>query len=184
MRKIAFEIVQDGNIEQCRELCNELMIFQKSMAYFEPERFDAMNYETRMKKSYEAALERQVVVVKDSGVPVGYAFSAIDSLDGMKDSPFRLLPQRDDLPQKIGCLSNLYVKEEYRGTGLGSKLFDMSMAWLDSFEDVGLIYVFISNGNDDAYNFYIRRGFAYSHDVLGGFIKAVCLHKKIVPYSE
>ena len=36
-----------------------------------------------------------------------------------------------------------------------------------------LIYIFISNGNDDACDFYIRHGFSYSHDVLGSFIKAV-----------
>lgn len=136
-----------------------------------------MNFDSRMKKSYDAAMEKQVVVVKDNGIPVGYAFSTIDSLDSMRDSPFRLLPQWDDLPQKIGCLSNLYLKEEYRGTGLGSKLFDMSMDWLDSFADIDLIYVFISNGNDDAYNFYIRRGFTYSHEVLGGFIKAAYMRK-------
>jgi GNAT superfamily N-acetyltransferase len=154
------------------------MVFQRSKAHFEPERFDAMNFDTRMKLSYETALDKHVVVVKDDGVPVGYVFSTIDSLDSMRASPFQLLPQRDDLPQKIGCLSNLYLKEEYRGTGLGSKLFDMTMDWLESFSDIGLIYVFISNGNDDAYHFYIRHGFAYSHDVLGGFIKALYVRKK------
>lgn len=180
MRNIAFEIVQDGNIEQCRELCNELMAFQRSKALIEPERFDAMNFDTRMKRSYEGALDKQVVIVKDNGIPIGYAFSTIDSLDSMRMSPFQLLPQRDDLPPKIGCLSNLYLKERYRGTGLGSKLFDISMDWLDSFPDIDLIYVFISNGNDAAYNFYIGRGFAYSHDVLGGFIKAACKDRKQV----
>lgn len=38
MKGIMFEIIQDENIEQCRELCNELMLFQKSKAFFEPER--------------------------------------------------------------------------------------------------------------------------------------------------
>ena len=47
------------------------------------------------------------------------------------------------------------------------------MKWFEGFRDVPLIYIFISNGNDDAYDFYIRHGFSYSHDVLGGFIKAV-----------
>jgi GNAT superfamily N-acetyltransferase len=174
MRNITFEIIEHGDIGQCRGLCNELMAFQKSKARFGSERFDAMNFDTRMRRSYEGALEKQVVVVKDDGVPVGYVFSTIDSLESMRRSPFHLLPERDDLPPKIGCLSNLYLRPEYRGTGLGSKLFGMSMDWLGSFTDVGLIYVFVSNGNDEAYDFYIKRGFAYSHDVLGGFIKAAC----------
>jgi GNAT superfamily N-acetyltransferase len=181
MKNITFEIVRDGNIEQCRELCNELMSFQRSKAFIEPERFDAMNFDTRMKKSYEGSLDKQVVVVKDAGVPVGYVFSTIDTLDSMRGPPFQFLPQRADLPERIGCLSNLYLKEGYRGAGLGSKLFDMSMDWLDGFSDIGLIYVFVSNGNEDAYNFYIRRGFAYSHDVLGGFIKAASKCKEHGP---
>jgi GNAT superfamily N-acetyltransferase len=174
MKGITFEIAQDGNIEQCRELCNELMAFQKSKARFEPERFDAMNFDTRMKRSYDAALDKQAVVAKDGGVAIGYVFSTIDSLRSMQDSPFGLLPKRHDLPPKIGCLSNLYLKDKYRGNGLGSKLFDMSMEWFDSIDDVYLVYVFISNGNDEAYHFYAKRGFVFSHDVLGGFIKALC----------
>ncbi|CUU48826.1 hypothetical protein [Clostridium beijerinckii] len=67
MENITIEIVRDGNIEQCRELCNELMAFQKSKATIEPERFDAMTFETRMKKSYENSLESQIIVVKDNG---------------------------------------------------------------------------------------------------------------------
>ena len=28
MKSVAIEVITDGNIEQCRELCNELMVFQ------------------------------------------------------------------------------------------------------------------------------------------------------------
>jgi hypothetical protein len=51
------------------------------------------------------------------------------------------------------------------------------MRWLTSFDDVCLIYVFISNGNEAAYRFYTAHGFVFSHDVLGGFIKAVSMVK-------
>lgn len=82
-------------------------------------------------------------------------------------------PNWDHLPVKVGLLNNLYVREEYRAMKLGSKLFDLSMEWLESFEDVDLIFIYISNGNEAALNFYLSRGFTYSHDVFGGFIKAV-----------
>ncbi len=178
MQGITFEVAHDGDIEQCRSLCNELMAFQKSKAYIEPERFDSMDFDTQMKSSYESALDKQVVVVKDKGIPVGYAFTTVDLLDSLREAPFQLLPERNDLPQKIGCLSNIYLKEGYRGFGFGSKLFQMSMEWLNGFADVPLIYIFISNGNVDAYNFYTEHGFMFSHDVLGGFIKAVCKYKE------
>ncbi|WP_205700005.1 hypothetical protein [Cohnella luojiensis] len=79
-------IIKDGNIEQCRELCNELMAFQKSMATIGPEIFDAMNFDTRMKKSYESAIDSQVIVVKDNGFPVGYVFSTIENIESSKNT--------------------------------------------------------------------------------------------------
>lgn len=175
MGNITIEVVKDGNIEQCRELCNELMAFQKSRATIEPERFDTMNFDTRMKKSYESSLENQVIVVKDDDIPVGYVFSTIEDTERSKGSGeySGLYPEWDTIPKKVGCLSNLYFQDKYRGMGLGSKLFEMSMEWLESFPDVDLIFIYVSNGNDTALNFYLNRGFTYSHDVFGGFIKAV-----------
>ena len=185
MGTITIEVVSDGNIEPCRELCNELMAYQKSMATLAPEAFDTMNFDTRMKKSCESAVASQVVVVKDDGVPVGYVFSTIDRMHEGKSSVPQWAPVDDpencqgfypdweQLPEKYGCLNNLYLRDGYRSMGLGSKLFSMSMEWLESFEDVDLIMIYVSNGNDDALNFYLSRGFTYSHDVFGGFIKAV-----------
>lgn len=184
MANITIEIVQDGNIEPCRELCDELMAFQRSQAHMAPEAFDAMNFDTRMKRSYANALDSQVVIVKDDGVPVGYAFSTIDDISRSKHAypawaPVEqsgtnrgFYPDWPDLPDKVGCLNNLYLRGAYRGLGLGDKLFGTAMAWLESFADVEVVFIFVSNGNDAALDFYLSRGFAFSHDVFGGFIKA------------
>ncbi|RKP51557.1 GNAT family N-acetyltransferase [Cohnella endophytica] len=189
MDNITIEWVTDGNIEQCRELCNELMAFQKSKATIAPDIFDRMNFDTRMKRSYESALESQVIVVKDKGIPVGYVFSSIDRVENKKVSypdwaPSKdpetskgFYPDWDALPDKIGCLNNLYLRDEYRAMGLGSKLFALSMEWLESFPDADLVFIYVSNGNDEAYDFYLSRGFTFSHDVFGGFIKALYKYK-------
>lgn len=173
MGTIIFKEISDGDIEPCRQLCNELMAYQRSKAFREKERFDAMNFDTRMRKSFETALRKQVVVAYGGDVPVGYVFSTVDTLEDMGRSPFRLLPQGAELPGLIGCLSNIYLREAYRSTGIGKGLFDMAIGWFDGMDDVHLIYIFISNGNDEAYRFYLRNGFFFSHDVMGGFIKAV-----------
>ena len=184
MSNITVEIAHDGNIEQCRELCDELMAFQKSKATLSPEVFDLMNFDTRMKRSYEGALRSQVVVAKDNGVPVGYIFSTIDEeVESDHDSIPEWAPRVENsigfypkwvkLPDKIGCLSNLYLRDGYRSSGLGSQLFKQSMLWLESFPDVDLIFTYISNGNDAALKFYLSHGFTLSHDVFGGFITAV-----------
>jgi GNAT superfamily N-acetyltransferase len=183
MSNLTIEVVQDGNIECCRDLCNELMAFQKSKATIAPEAFDLMNFDTRMKRSFENASASQVIVVKDDGVPVGYVFSTVDRIDESKTGYPAWAPKGEGylgfypdwvrLPSRIGCLNNLYVREEYRHLKLGSKLFDQSIEWLESVPDLDAIFIFISNGNDAALNFYLNRGFTYSHEVFGGFIKAV-----------
>ncbi|MBO7746823.1 GNAT family N-acetyltransferase [Paenibacillus sp. MWE-103] len=182
--RITIEVAQDGNIEQCRELCNELMAFQKANAQLRPELFDAMNFDTRMKRSYERALASQVLVAKEDGVPVGYAFSTIDDISQSRHAYpdwapraeqgayLGFYPDWDDLPDKAGCLNNLYIRDGYRHLGLGSKLFGMAMDWLDGFRDADVVFIFVSNGNEAALNFYLSRGFAFSHDVFGGFIQA------------
>ena len=183
MQNITIEIIDDENIELCRELCNELMAFQQSKAVIAPECFDGMNFDTRMKSSYDTALHKQVIVAKDNGKPVGYVFSTVDEVEEQArryfpdwaptaEGSIGFYPDWAKLPQKIGCLSNLFVSEGYKGLGLGSKLFNMSMEWIDGFKDCELTFVYISNGNDRAYDFYIHKGFTYSHKVFGGFVKA------------
>ncbi len=183
MQNITFEIIEGGNIEQCRVLCDELMAFQKSKAYIHPELFDLMDFDTRMKKSYENALRSQTIIVKNDDIPVGYIFSTIDAVTAadknsypawapVEENSMGFYPDWVTLPQNIGCLSNLYLREAYRGKGLGTKLFDMAMEWLESFPDLSLAFVYISNGNDAALKFYLDHGYILSHDVFGGFIKA------------
>lgn len=181
MGNITIEVIREADIEQCRSLCDELMAFQKAKAVMAPERFDGMSFDTRMKRSFEHALEKQVVVAKDGDIPVGYVFSTIDLVTEQDRNAFPdwapkegmgFYPEWAELPQKIGCLSNLYIRDGYRGTGLGSQLFRMTMEWLESFDDVDLIFVYISNGNEAALRFYLDHGFTLSHKVFGGFITA------------
>ena len=181
MGNLRIETIVDGNIEPCRSLCDELMAYQKSKAIVEPERFDGMSFEIRMKRSFEHALEKQVVVARDGDTPVGYVFSTIDVVTEQDRTAFPdwapkkgmgFYPVWVEMPQKIGCLSNLYIRDGYRCTGLGTRLFDQTMQWLESFPDVDLIFVYISNGNDAALRFYLDHGFTLSHQVFGGFITA------------
>jgi len=187
---MTIETVTDGNIEPCRELCNELMAFQQSQAKLAPEAFDWMNFDTRMKKSFEHARASHVIVAKDNGVPVGYAFSTVDVIDASKrkfpvwapiqdpENSLGFYPDWDHLPATMGCLNNLYIRDGYRDLGLGSQLFSMSMDWLESLPDVELIMIYVSNGNDAAMNFYLSRGFTFSHHVFDGFIHALYKWKK------
>ena len=186
--QITFEVVADGNIEQCRDLCNELMAFQKSKAVIAPEAFDKMSFDTRLKYSFENSPVNQAIVAKDAGTPIGYVFSTIESVKGGDKSvipdwapggkdAMGFYPPWENLPDKAGCLSQIYVRPGYQGAGIGIRLFEDAMRWLESFSDVDITFVYISNGNDAALNFYLKRGFTFSHDVFGGFIKAAYKRK-------
>jgi len=72
--------------------------------------------------------------------------------------------------EDVGCLSQFFIKEDYRNTGIGTKMFDMSMDWLKSFKEINDLFIFVSNGNDNALNFYQGKGFRVSHQILDGFI--------------
>ena len=182
---ITIELITADNIDLCRELCNELMAFQKSKAVIAQEVFDQMNFDTRMKVSYEKALRSQVLLVRDNGVPIGYVFSTVDDVvdpGQVTLPPWAPVKEGEPVigfnpawlkPQLVGTLSNLYFKEEYRGIGLGRHVVELAMEWFDSFDDVNVILIHVSNGNDAALRFYLNNGFTFSHDVFGGFIQAV-----------
>jgi len=173
MANIRYDIIGEEQIELCRPLCNELMAFQKSKAFLEVERFDAMNFDTRMKSSYKNAEDKQVVVAFDGDEPIAYIFSTMDRIEEMRASRPPFIPPFETLPERIGIVSNLYIRDAYRGHGVGRQLMAMSNSWFQGFKDIDLIMVYVSNGNDDAYSFYQKFGFIPSHDVLGGFIKAL-----------
>ncbi|WP_223590737.1 GNAT family N-acetyltransferase [Neobacillus bataviensis] len=168
--KITYEVIPEKQIEYCRDLCNELMTFQKSKAYIKPELFDTMSFETRMVPSIKSAPHNYIVVVKDEDKIVGYVYSNISPKEAYSNDFATFFDLSTVSKKNVGCLSQFYIKEEYRQYGIGSKLFNMSMDWLKQFEDVEDYFIYVSNGNDDALEFYKRKGFSVSHEILDGFI--------------
>jgi GNAT superfamily N-acetyltransferase len=167
---LKFEMIPEERNEVCRDLCNELMAFQKSKAYINPEMFDNMNFETRMLPSIKSAIHNYIVVVKDEDKIVGYVYSNISPKETYSNEFATFFDLTSVSRKNVGCLSQFYIKEAYRKYGVGSKLIDMSMEWLNQFDDVEDYFIFVSNGNDNALEFYKRKGFSVSHEILDGFI--------------
>lgn len=176
--ELHYEIVPDNKIEVCRDLCNELMTYQKAKATISPEFFDTMNFDTRLVPSVHKALHNYTVVVKDRNKLVGYVYANISPKEVYRNDFATFFDMKSVQNDAVGCLSQFYLKEEYRQYGVGSKLFNMSMNWLSSFVGVEDYFIYVSNGNDDALSFYQRKGFSFSHEILDGFI-TVLRSKKV-----
>ena len=172
---IHYEVISDDNIICIRDLCNDLMAYQKSKAYIRPDLFDGMCFETRMIPSVISAKANFIIVAKDDNEIVGYAYSNISPKETYStdfatlecDSFFDFDSVKNN---DVGCLSQFFIKEGYRNIGIGSFLFENSMNWLSSFKSISDLFIFVSNGNDYALEFYQSKGFKISHQILNGFI--------------
>lgn len=167
---ITYEVISNEKVECCRDLCNELMSFQKSKTKITPELFDTMNFDTRMIPSMKSAIHNYIVVVKDDDNPVGYVYSNISPKEVYSNNFATFFDLSSVYGKNVGCLSQFYIKEEYRDKGIGSVLFNMSMEWLKKFEDVDDYFIYVSNSNDGALEFYKGKGFLVSHNILNDFI--------------
>ncbi|NLK64019.1 MAG: GNAT family N-acetyltransferase [Tissierellia bacterium] len=172
---IHYEIVSEDNIYSIKELCNDLMTYQKSKAHIHPEFFDNMSFETRMIPALKSSKENYIVAAKVNNEIVGYAYSTIASKytysGGFATLQCDAFFDFDSVKtEDVGCLSQFYIKEDYRNNGIGTQMFKMSMNWLNSFKDIKDIFIFVSNGNKNALKFYQSKGFKISHEILDGFI--------------
>jgi GNAT superfamily N-acetyltransferase len=172
---IHYEIISEDNINCIKDLCNDLMAYQKSKAYIYPEFFDVMCFETRMVPSFKSARVNFLIVAKDDDEIIGYAYSNISPKETYSgnfatlkcDSFFDFDSVKTD---DVGCLSQFFIKDNYRNSGIGSVLFEESINWLNSFKSIRDVFIFVSNGNDNALKFYLGKGFKISHQILDGFI--------------
>ena len=167
---INYEVISEDNISCIKDLCNELMIYQKSISNIRSELFDGLSFETRMIPSVNSANANYIMIAKDDNEIVGYVYSNISAKETYCNS-FATFFELDSVKNdEVGCLSQFYIREGYRNSGIGSILLTNSMEWLNSFESISDLFVFVSNGNDNALKFYESKGFKISHEILDGFI--------------
>jgi GNAT superfamily N-acetyltransferase len=167
---IHYEVIPEDNIILIKDLCNDLMAYQKSKAHISPELFDNMCFESRMIPSVKSAKANYIIVAKDDTQIVGYVYSNISSKETYANKFATFFDLDSVKSDDVGCLSQFYIKEGYRNTGIGTVLFEKSMDWLRSFQSISDLFIFVSNGNDSAIKFYLGKGFKISHQILDGFI--------------
>lgn len=167
---IHYEVISGDNIQCIKDLCNELMAYQKAKAHIHPELFDGMCFETRLIPSVEKAKDNYIVIAKDDAEIIGYVYSNVSPKEAYSNEFATFFDLDSVKTADVGCLSQFFIKENYRNTGVGTVLFQKSMEWLSSFPSIKDLFIFVSNGNDSALKFYLGKGFRISHQILDGFI--------------
>ena len=64
-----------------------------------------------------------------------------------------------------GEIDNVYVKPEYRGTGIIDILMDKVKKWFDD-RDISKISLHVAGGNERVMNFYSRHGFKPHYHIM------------------
>jgi len=167
---IHYEVISDDSIFCIKDLCNELMSYQQSKSYIHSDLFDTMSFETRMIPSIKSANANYILVAKVNNEIVGYVYSNISLTETYSNEFATFFDLNSVENDKVGCLSQFYIKDGYRNIGIGTVLFEKSMDWLNSFKSISDLFIFVSNGNDNALKFYQSKGFKISHKILDGFI--------------
>ena len=91
-----------------------------------------------------------VFIAEADGIPAGYSLNYIK-----KNVPIFKM-------EKIGYISDLFVKKEYRGNNISTKLKDCAMQWFRS-KGINHISLCVYNDNEFAHSIYKRWGFINYH---------------------
>ena len=151
------KVTSKEDVEVFRPLVDQLFKLQAERADTKWKQIlSSMTTESRLHPDFEADVypyaDTQLIMVKDKDINryVGFAYSTMG---------------RD---QK-GNLKLYFIEEAYRGKGIGSKLFEDAMAFLETHQPEEIL-IYVSNGNEQALNFYMNKGFKFKSMVWDGMV--------------
>ena len=121
---------------------------------YKPEDLEAFLTKSHSEESYRQLLAEKdyaVWIARDeSGDAVGYAVAGPSHLP---------IP---DKPESAGELVRLYILSAHQGGGLGGRLLEMALSWLEArFEN---LYISVFSENFGAQRLYARYGFEKIHE--------------------
>lgn len=182
MNRIEIKVCKSDNIDFLEDLCNKLMTFQGERARIKQDVMMSMNYNNRLKPEFKETERKHMVVAYDQEKPIGFAFAGINTItkEDVTSKPIwandldgiGFFPDDYDTPKTVGTFKLLYVDQAYRSDHIGKRLSQNVMTWLENFEDVKDLWVYVANGNEIVGKFYEKLGFHFSHLVYNGFIQA------------
>ncbi len=141
--KIKYVHGDQNVLDEVMELWEELNRYHCESSEHFKQHYLGMTFEKRradlIGKAAGGELRVDLAIDEATGRGVGYIVSTVDSA-------------------KIGEIDSVYVDAVYRGMGVGGKLMQNALAWLDQSGAVEKT-VEVSVGNESAWGFYGRFGF-------------------------
>jgi len=130
-------------LNQIRDMWEELNHYHCERSAYFKEHYLGMTWQKRrctlLKKTTGGEMHIEIAVDETTGHNVGYIISSINS-------------------EKTGEIESLYVDKAYRHMGIGSRLTQNALAWMDQ-NGAAEKQVEVSVGNEPAWGFYGRFGF-------------------------
>jgi diamine N-acetyltransferase len=114
-----------------------------------PDKFKNLTFDLRkMKFINDSNTELRIELAKESENQafVGYCISTINI-------------------DSVGEIDSLYIEPEYRKFGIGDKLMNRSLEWLDS-KNVRMKIIGVAEGNEQVFGFYKKYGFYERRTIL------------------
>lgn len=129
-------------LEFVKPMWNKLNNYHKDNSINFKSHFESLSFERKLKRlEADSNLEIMVILVKDlyKDIYLGYSISTVT-----KD--------------KVGEIDSIYVDKDYRKYGIGKRLMNESIAWLNS-KDVNKKILYVANGNENVLDFYKKYDF-------------------------
>lgn len=112
-----------------------------------------MTFERRiallLKKAEKGQLHIDIAENPTERSVVGYCISSVNG----------------DGEEKEGEVDSLFVKDEYRNSGVGGQLMKLSLQWIDSLK-APVKRIIVAEGNEEVFKFYQKFGFYHLSNVL------------------
>lgn len=148
MNKLKIHTGSGDELDNIRPLWEQLNRLHYQISPHFRERFLQMTWENRKRKLLDKSAKILLLYVPDGKTIVAYAICTIDK--EATDS---------------GEMDSLFVREEYRNTGIGKQLMVAALGW---FEEQGITNqrLLVAAGNEKVIDFYDHFGFKPEHYVL------------------
>ena len=147
---ISYIELNKDQIDIIEPLWKKLRAHHRELSPYFPKKYIEFTFQERkeelLKKSENGTLRVDMVKDEETGKFIGYCISSISD-------------------EFVGEIDSIYLDDEYRSSGIGNKLMERALKWMDE-KGVKTKIIMVAAGNEDTLAFYSRYNFLPKHIIL------------------